>query len=241
MTGTVPLGEFAGVRVRAHWSVTAALGLVAGALAFARWPRVLPAYPDVVLFGAAVVAAVFFVASLMVREVAPALVARRHGAAAPEVTLWFFGGTARKREAPGAELRVAVAGPLASLSAGALLGLAAWGGALLGAPLLAVDALTCLTALNVALALFHLLPAAPLDGGRILRAALAARRGDRARAAVRSARAGQAFGAALMASGAVLLAGPSGGGVWWLLTGVFTAVLATVDQPPADARRPAPD
>lgn len=124
----------------------------------ARRPRVSSGYAAPVLVGASVVTAVLFVVSV--------LVATRRTLSSPAVT-------ASQARRPGGESRTAVAGPPASLVTGALLGLAAWTAAGAGAPLL-VDALTHLVALNVVPALADRPAATPVEGGRILRAALLA-------------------------------------------------------------------
>ncbi|WP_435060737.1 site-2 protease family protein [Amycolatopsis thermoflava] len=233
MTGAIWSGRIAGVPVGVHWSVTGALGVLVGPFGFARWPRVFPGYPEPVLVGASVVTAVLFVVSVLVHHLAHALVARRHGFAVRHVTLWLLGGVARLRgqaRRPGGALRTAVAGPLASLATGALLGLVAWLAAAAEARLLA-DALTHLVALNVALALVDLLPAAPLDGGRILRAALRVGRMGPDRATVWSTRAEAVFGAVLIGYATIrLVIGPAGGAVLWLLAGLILVVVAVWER-----------
>ena len=118
------------------------------------------------------VAAVGLFASVLVDELGHAVTARAYGVKTLEIRLWFLGGVARLDEMPrgrGAEAVVAVAGPITSVVIGALLWLAL--------PLVSQQAglalvVSYLAITNVALALFNMLPALPLDGGRILRGLL---------------------------------------------------------------------
>ncbi|MBA0127765.1 site-2 protease family protein [Haloechinothrix sp. YIM 98757] len=233
MTATVTLGRIAGVRIGLHWSVLGVVAILAGA-GFARWPEVVPGYSPVAYAVAAVAGAVLFLVSLLAHELSHALVARGHGVAVDGITLWLLGGVARLRgeaSSPGAELRIAGVGPLASVVVAVLFGLLAWVSTLLGITGLVIVVLSFLTLINVVLAIFNLIPAAPLDGGRILRSALWAWRGDRYRAAVWSARAGKGFGFGLIVLGGVWVfttAGPDG--IWWILIGLFIVTVATVEE-----------
>ncbi len=111
--------------------------------------------------------------SVLIHEVGHALTGRVYGIATKEIRLWFLGGVAQFQEMPrqrGAEALVAVAGPVTS----ALLALLLWGLMQLlpsASPARVITSYLAVT--NVALALFNLLPALPLDGGRILRSVLA--------------------------------------------------------------------
>ncbi len=126
----------------------------------------------------AIVATLLFFASILLHELGHAVQAQREGIAIEGITLWVFGGVASlKQEAPsaGAELRVALAGPAVSLALGVACLLAA-----LAAPLpdAADGVLFWLGQINLYLLVFNLIPALPLDGGRVLRAILWARRRD---------------------------------------------------------------
>jgi Zn-dependent protease/CBS domain-containing protein len=234
VTATIRLGRIGGVQVGLHWSVLGIVLILVGGLGWVRWPLLLPGYPPVMYLLAALVAALLFVASLLAHELAHALVAERLGVEVEDITLWLLGGVARLRgEAvtPKAELQIAGVGPLMSLLLGAVSGLFSWWGAAGGVDPLVQAVLAYLAVINVLLAVFNLIPAAPLDGGRILRAALWAWRGDRQRAAVWSARAGRGFGFILIFFGAVqLLGGPAGAGLWWILIGLFIVNVASAEE-----------
>lgn len=233
MKATLSLGRIAGVRVGLHWSV---LGIVAilMSLALARWPVVVPGYSWVAYTVAAVTVAVLFVGSLLAHELSHAVVARREGVEVGGITLWLLGGIAQLRgdaDTPGASLRIAVVGPAMSFALAVVFGLISlpFGGGNDG--LLVAVTFGYLGLINLVLAVFNLIPAAPLDGGRILRAALWKWRGDRDQAAVWSARAGRVFGFALIALGAVwLFVGAGADGLWWILIGLFIVTVAGAEE-----------
>jgi hypothetical protein len=129
-----------------------------------------------------------------------------------------------------ADLRIAAAGPTTSVAAGLIFGGLAAAVHAGGGPGIAVAALGWLAAMNIFLAAFNLLPGAPLDGGRILRAVLWRRHGDRARAGQSAAAAGRVIGALLIAVGiAEVLVWADAGGLWLALIGVFVMTAATAE------------
>lgn len=231
--GTIGLGRVGGVAVRAHWSVLIIMGLIWALLAGEQLPGAYRGRPtwEYVLVGG--IAAVAFLAGLLAHEAAHAVVARRDGVQVGTVTLWMLGGvTELQSEAPtpGAELRIAGAGPLVSLLLGLGFGALSWLSSGVGWPPLATAALSWLAVINLLLALFNVLPGAPLDGGRLLRAALWKWRGDRRWATLAAARCGRALGVALVVLGGLefLLYGGDVSGLWlaivgWFLTGAARA------------------
>jgi Zn-dependent protease len=160
-------------------------------------------------------------------------VARRYGVPVTSITLWALGGVSELGGEPStarADLRIAAAGPAASLAAGLIFGGMAAAVRAGGGPGIAVAALGWLAAMNALLAVFNLLPGAPLDGGRILRAFLWRRTGDRVRAAQSAAAAGRAIGAVLMIAGlGEVLLWADAGGLWLALIGVFVMSAAAAE------------
>ncbi|WP_100444739.1 site-2 protease family protein [Glycomyces xiaoerkulensis] len=232
MKATLKLGNVAGVAVGLHWSVLGVVALLVTVVS-AGMATAFPGRPGAVYAAAGVLASVLFLFSLLAHEVAHAIVARRNGVEVDDITLWLLGGVARLRgesPTPGADFRIAFIGPVVSMAAavvfGLLASLMAWVG--VGPPWLQVVAY--LAGINVILAVFNLIPAAPLDGGRVLRAALWAWRGDRTGAAVWSARAGRAFGLALLAVGVLSFLFGHGSGLWWVLLGLFIVVMAGAEE-----------
>jgi Zn-dependent protease len=237
---SVRLGRVGGIPVGAHWSVAVILALIAELLAVSVLPAAFPHKPAAQYWVVAVIAAAAFLACLLAHELAHALVARRSGVGVRSITLWLLGGVAELDGDPpnaGADLRIALAGPAASLVAGMLLFAAGVAIAAAGGPGVAIAAAIWLALMNVILAVFNLLPGAPLDGGRVLRAVLWHHYRDRARAERAAARAGRFLGAVLIGLGlseAVFLRSLSG--LWLMLIGWFLISAATGEEQAAKAR-----
>jgi Zn-dependent protease/CBS domain-containing protein len=241
MRQTVPFGRVAGIPVGASWSAIVTLAVIVDLLATGALPAAVPRQPVALYWGVGVAAAVAFLTSLLAHELAHALVARRYGIRIRSVTLWMLGGVTRLDGDPGtprADLQIALAGPAASLLAGAVfLGLAAAISAA-GGPRVATAAAMWLALMNGVLAAFNLLPGAPLDGGRVLRAALWRHWADRQRAELGAARAGRVIGTVLAVLGVteVLLTRDLLGGLWLALLGWFMTSAAAMEQGAAAAR-----
>ncbi|OBF00994.1 peptidase M50 [Mycolicibacterium elephantis] len=228
---TVRLGRLAGVSVGVHWSVLGIVLLLVIGLSvqfrvladgYATWEYVL----------AALVTATLFVLSLLAHEMAHAIWARRNGVGVEGITLWLLGGVARLRGdalTPGAAFRIAVVGPLTSFLLAAVFGVAALLADDAGLSSLTVAVLSYLALINVVLGVFNLIPAAPLDGGRILRAAIWAWRGDQFVATVWAARAGRLFGFLMIGLG-LLRVIYGMGGLWWVLLGLFIVTMASAEE-----------
>ena len=239
--GTVPLGRVAGVPIGMHWSVLGIVALLAVTMALVELPALAPGQRPATYAVAGLVAALLLVLSLLAHETAHAVVARRSGLRVDGVTLWVLGGATLlhgEPDRPGVELRMAGAGPLTSgLLAAAFLGAAD----LLPAGPAAATAFE-LAWMNLVLAVFNLLPAAPLDGGRVLHALLWARRGDRWRAASASATAGRVLGRVLILGGLVVTFAVGFAGLWLVLVGWWISTAAEQEGRRARlAREPTPE
>jgi Zn-dependent protease/CBS domain-containing protein len=228
------LGRVAGVPIGVNWSVLVIFALIAWGLSAIQFPDAYPGHPTWAYVVAGSSAAVVFLLGLLAHEVSHAVVAQRNGLSVNSITLWMFGGIAELRgdaRSPGAELRIAGVGPLVSLLVGVVFGIVAAGIAVVSGTGLAFGAFAWLAGINIALAIFNVLPAAPLDGGRLLRAALWKWRGDRTWAAVIAARAGRIFGGVLIVVGLVqFLAGAGVGGLWLALIGWFLIGAASAEE-----------
>ena len=193
MDGGIPLGRVAGFALSVDWSVLVILWLFTWSLA-ATLPDTAPGHPSNVYWLAGIVGAVVLLASLLAHELTHAIVARREGVKVLGMKLWLFGGIARlggEAKTPRAEFRIAASGPAMSLALAAIFAGAAAALRAVGTGDVVVAVTWWLAGINLILGLFNLLPGAPLDGGRILRAYLWRRHGDAVRAAVGAARAGR--------------------------------------------------
>jgi len=238
------LGRVAGVEVRLDWSLLIVFTLIALALAGGLLPRWHPDWGQAKVLATAIAAAVLFLASILLHELAHAVVGRRLGVEIRRITLFVFGGMAHMEAEPRtwqAELGMAIAGPLASLGLGLLFLILAQ---VIAGPI-ALDPedparslaqvgpvatlLLWLGPVNIILGLFNLVPGFPLDGGRVLRAVLWGLTGDLTRSTLLAATVGQAFSWVLIGLGFAMMLGlrvpifGSGalGGLWLALIGWF--------------------
>jgi Zn-dependent protease len=187
-----------------------------------------------------VAGAVLFYACLLAHELAHALLARSRGVKVAGITLWLFGGVSRlegEPGRPGVEALITAVGPLTSIVVGAVLYALAIAGAALGAPALAVDLLGWLALINVVLAAFNLLPAFPLDGGRLLSAFFWWRYGTREQGVRHAVRVGRVIAALMIAAGLVgLFVGALVDGIWIAFVGWFLFTAAGAEETAATAR-----
>jgi Zn-dependent protease len=230
MNESMHLGRVSGIRLAANWSLFPISLLIGSTLAVSLLPAAAPGYSTWAYWLFGVITAAAFYACLLAHELAHALVARRHGVETRSIVLWLFGGIAQLQgDTPSAraELQVAAAGPAASLAIAAISAVASWLLGEIGISALLVASLGWLAGINALLAVFNLLPAFPLDGGRILRALLWRHWGDRVRATTFAAGVGTAGGFVLIAIGILeFLTGGALGGIWLALIGWFITVAA---------------
>lgn len=211
------------VKVDPSWLLLALL--VTWSLAEGLFPFYVEGLSRQVYWAMGVTGVVGLVFSIVFHEFSHSLVARRFGMPIHGISLFIFGGVAEMQDEPPSarsEFFMAIAGPIASLVLAfgffQLYSLAA--GQAWPRPITAIA--FYLTTLNVLLAGFNLVPAFPLDGGRVLRALLWGWRGNLEWATRMAAGAGSVFGAVLVAMGLFfLLSGRAIGGMWWVLIGLF--------------------
>jgi Zn-dependent protease/CBS domain-containing protein len=221
MDGNFTIGRFGGVEVRLNWSLIAVFALIVWSLADGVLPTQNPGLSDGTYLGTAIVAALLFLASILLHELGHSWVARHEGIEVDSITLWLFGGVSEFKDrfaSPGAEFRVALSGPLVSIGLGVMFVLIA----LAGLPSAVDGAAAWLGYINLILAAFNLLPASPLDGGRVLHSALWRAKGDYAWATRIASEIGQGFGYLFIALGlAMFIFQGSFSGAWLAFIGWF--------------------
>jgi Zn-dependent protease/CBS domain-containing protein len=247
ITRGLHLCTLAGVRVRIDPSWLLVFFLVLWSLTAGYFPRLHPGYDWVVYGAVGALATLLFFGSVLLHEMAHAVVANRVGNEVRQITLFVFGGMSEmtgESRTPAAEAKIAGVGPLASIALGALFWLVAMLVVRWSSNDLIAGTLGYLATINLALAAFNLLPGFPLDGGRLLRAWFWHRSGDLAQATARAARWGAGVAIGLMVFGALeIFAGGLLGGFWLILIGLFLRGAADAgyrgmlaDQILADAR-----
>jgi Zn-dependent protease len=228
MNDTVRLGRIAGVRVGLNWTLLAMVALIAGGLANNRFSFEAPGYSSTAYDVAGALTAVVLLVGVLLHELGHAVVARRFHLRVDGITLSWMGGVTRiegDAPRPRAEFLIAGVGPVVSLLFGGLLFLVRAVMLSGGDSRLAAAALGWLAWINVVLAVFNLLPASPLDGGRVMHSIVWAVTGNRMRATRLAAATGVGLGSLLIAVGFLALVrtrDPINGFFisfvgWWLL------------------------
>ncbi|MFC5186025.1 site-2 protease family protein [Actinomadura harenae] len=224
MKQNIRLGTIAGIPVGLHWSVLVIMALITWGLAYGVLPPAQPGLPVALYLLAALLVALVFLCCLVAHELAHCVVAVRSGVRVKSITLWMLGGVSEleaEAPTPRSDLAIAIAGPATSLLLGLLCGVATVLANGWHSPRLLAFSLGWLAATNLLLGVFNLLPGAPLDGGRVLRALLWGHYGNRARADKAATGAGRLIGAALMGLGVVEVLFVGIAGLWLLLLGWF--------------------
>jgi Zn-dependent protease len=236
----IRLGRVFGVPVAIDWTLLVIAGLLTVSLAGDRYPMEFPGEPVGSYWVVGILTAAVFFASVLAHELAHSLVSQRHGIRVDSITLWMLGGVARlegEAASPRAEFLIAAAGPATSLVLAGVFGLGAAAISVFGGPGLLGSALAWLALINAILVAFNLIPAAPLDGGRILASVLWFIHGSRDRAMATAAQVGVVFGWVLVGVGALSwLVGLGFGGLWTALIGWFVISAARAERSVAQSR-----
>jgi len=224
MENDIRLGRIFGIEIFISYSWFFIFGLVTVSLAFGVFPRDFPAQSVGVNVAVGFFTSALFFASLLFHELSHSLVANLNDIPIKKITLFIFGGMSQmsgEPKTPGAELKMAAAGPASSIFlAGIYFAIyRALASAGLPSPLYA--AFGWLAQINFFLAVFNLAPGFPLDGGRVLRAALWYFTNDLRKATKVASRAGQGVGFALISFGVLLFLFGQISGVWLILLGWF--------------------
>ena len=222
------------VRIDATWFIL--LLLITSSLAMGLFPSRYPGLTMGTYWMMGMVGALGLFVSILIHEIAHSLVAKRFGLEMKGITLFLLGGMAEMPREPSrakVEFWMAIAGPLTSLALAAAFYGIYRGGLSLDWPPFWNGIFGYLAIVNVVLAVFNLVPAFPLDGGRVLRSILWQVTRDFGRATRIAAATGSAFGIVLLVFGTMrVIVGDVVGGIWWMLIGIFirSAALASVQQ-----------
>jgi len=224
-TTGINLFKVAGIQIAIDYSWLVIFLLVLWSLAAGYFPMEYPGHRVMQYWGISMVATLLFFASVLIHELAHSLVANRVGQNVRRITLFIFGGMAHLSREPSnavAELKIASVGPLTSLGLGGVFWAAKLAAAGAGLGVLWVAMFKYLSFINVALAVFNLLPGFPLDGGRMLRGFLWYRSGNLRAATARAADWGSGIAFGLMALGVLeIFGGALIGGLWLIFIGMF--------------------
>jgi Zn-dependent protease/predicted transcriptional regulator len=224
------------VGVSPWWLVI--VGLITWSLGASYYPEAVKGIDPGVSYALGLVSALLLFVSILAHEFGHALVARRHGVEVEEIDLWLLGGVAKMRgdaHDPGDELRYALAGPAVTAVIAALFGALALlfpsSGSAVVRALIDYQLLV-----NCLILGFNLLPAFPLDGGRVLRSVLWRRSGDMAKATATAAGVGRTFGFVLVGLGVLEAFSGAAEGLWLALIGFFIVAAAGAQAMGAEVR-----
>lgn len=229
---SIRIGRIGGIPIGVQPLWLAVVALITWSLGAAYYPDQVPGISPAAACGLGLLSALLLFASILLHELGHAVVARHHGVEIEEIDLWLLGGVARMKgypKAAGDELRFALAGPAVTLAIAMAFGLIA-----LALPASAPAALTAVVSyqllVNAAILAFNLLPAFPLDGGRVARALLWQRSGDLPRATAAAATIGRGLGYAMVGLGVFAALAGGVGGLWLALIGLFVVVAAKAEE-----------
>lgn len=225
MKNSFEIGKIKGISIEINISWIVIFALLTYALATSYLPMNFEGVAATTAWMIALVMALLFFSSVLLHELAHSLVALREGTEVKKITLFIFGGLAQieqDADEPGKEFRIAIAGPATSLILGGVFLLAGELLARLGGPALIYVPLGYLSMVNFILAMFNLVPAFPLDGGRVLRAIIWKKTKDRKKATRIASMTGTFFGYLLIFNGVFLaFSGNFLNGLWMLFIGWF--------------------
>jgi Zn-dependent protease/predicted transcriptional regulator len=199
--------------------------LIAWSLAVGYMPRQYPGLGPVTYWAIGVASAVILFASILVHELSHSYVAKKNGLPIARITLFFFGGVSEMTEEPhdaSLEVRMAAAGPLMSFLIAAILGALWYLGGIVKAPVPIIATLGYAALINAILGVFNLIPAFPLDGGRVFRGSLWKRSHNLVGATRTATRVSEALSLLMMFGGFMLVIyGDFVDGIWIIVLGWF--------------------
>jgi len=232
-TRSISLFKVAGVQVEIDYSWIVIFALVLWSLSAGYFPEVYPGHKTLDYWAVGLLATVLFFGSVLAHELSHAAVGNQLGEKIDRITLFIFGGMAHLSGEPRSandEIKIAGIGPLSSLALALIFWLVSRALAFVPESSLLKAVFHYLAFINLALALFNLLPGFPLDGGRLFRAVLWKRSGDLQRATARAADWGATIGWGMVALGTLeIFGGVLMGGLWLIFIGLFLRSAAVAE------------
>lgn len=222
---SVSFGRIMGIPVRIHYTLWFVFLLIAWSLAYGYMPREYPGLDVATYWGIGIASAIILFASILIHELSHSYIAKKNRLPVARITLFFFGGVSEMTEEPhdpSSEVRMAVAGPLMSFLIAGILGAFWFVGDFVRAPIAVTATLRYGALINFVLGAFNLLPAFPVDGGRILRGSIWKRTKNLLRATMMATRVSDILSALMIGGGLVIIVfGSFVDGVWMVFLGWF--------------------
>ena len=234
MSASIRLGRVAGIEIDANWSVLFIFVLIAWSLATTLLPSADPHQSAVTYWVTGVIGGIIFYGCLLAHELSHSIVARRNGVQVSAITLWLFGGVSQLTGEPrtaGIEALITFAGPLTSIVLAVVFYVLAVVVSSVGSLPLVLGLLTWLATLNLFLGIFNLIPAFPLDGGRLLDSFFWWRSGSRQRGVHAAVQVGRVFSFLFIALGVLeFFTGQVFSGLWIGFIGWFLLSAAGAEE-----------
>jgi Zn-dependent protease len=219
------LGKIMGIPIRIHYTLWFVFILIAWSLAVGYMPAQYPGLRALTYWTIGVASAIILFASILVHELSHSYIAKKNGLPIARITLFFFGGVSEMTEEPqdpALEVRMAAAGPLMSFLIAAVLGGLWYVGQLAKAPIPIIATLGYAALINGILGAFNLVPAFPLDGGRVFRGSIWKRSHNLISATRTATRVSETLSLLMMFGGLVLIVfGNFIDGIWIVVLGWF--------------------
>src|SRR5881409_4384326 len=225
---SVNIGRILGIPIRIHWTLWLVFVLIAWSLATPGGYLSLtyPGLDSTTYWSIGIVSALLLFVSVLLHELSHSYIAKKNGLPIARITLFFFGGVSEMSEEPkdaGLEVRMALAGPLTSFAIAGVLGAFWFVSRLVSAPIPIIAVLGYNAVINIALGAFNLIPAFPLDGGRVLRGSLWGRSKNLLKATREATRVSEVLSLLMIAAGLLLVVATADifNGLWIIFLGWF--------------------
>jgi len=222
---SVKIGTIMGIPVRIHYTLWLVFLLIAWTLAYGYMPQQYPGLSTLTYWTIGIASAVVLFASVLVHELSHSYIAKKNGLPIARITLFFFGGVSEMTEEPqdaGLEVRMAAAGPLMSFVIAGVLGGFWYVSEALRLPIVITATVGYGALINAVLGAFNLLPAFPLDGGRVFRGSLWMHSKNLISATRIATRVSEGFSLLMMLGGFVaIIFGYFLDGIWFVVLGWF--------------------